>query len=320
MFPLQHRDCGPVSAQLIGHRVLLLQDSGEDLLAVVEILVELPAGLKHLVPGVNQLPKVGPGVVEGVLPLGDGRGVCVAHTDQAVGNLIDSGHPLAADGSSVLGELLKSLGKKCDVLVILAELVRSGHHLSLGNPLLQVVNLTVEHEQLVQLGSPLGGQVLQPGVELVHLTDPDVDGLTVWMLLGYQLPGRLPKLSDGGSKVLHRCLQYIVLLHQILSAEFVLTPVLDHHVKLLLAHPRLRLVGVIKELLDLLGRQQLLLPLVHELLEPGPLIGQVPHVSVVLLRLRMALTDHLVAALHHKVDSLLMIVDLLLQHFVFLEK
>ena len=72
MLPLQHGHSGPVSAQLVRHRVLFFQDSREDILAVMEIFVELTTGLQHLISCINELPEVSPGVIERVLPLGDG--------------------------------------------------------------------------------------------------------------------------------------------------------------------------------------------------------------------------------------------------------
>lgn len=58
------------------------------------------------------------------------------------------------------------------MIVVLAELLRAGHQLPLRDPLLQVVHLARQLEQpqrLVQLGAPLASQVLEAGVQLVHL-------------------------------------------------------------------------------------------------------------------------------------------------------
>lgn len=58
------------------------------------------------------------------------------------------------------------------MLVVLSQLMGSGHHLPLSDPLLQVVHLPVELEEtetLVQLPSALLCQILQPGVQLIHL-------------------------------------------------------------------------------------------------------------------------------------------------------
>lgn len=59
-----------------------------------------------------------------------------------------------------------------DVLVVLAQLVRSCHHFSLSDPLLQIVHLAVQLEKtepLVQFSSPLLRKVLQSCVQLIHL-------------------------------------------------------------------------------------------------------------------------------------------------------
>lgn len=67
-----------------------------------------------------------------------------------------------------------------DVLVVLSQLVGSGHHLPLSDPLLQVVHLSVELEEtetLVQLPPTLLRQILQPGVQLVHLRLTHADTL-----------------------------------------------------------------------------------------------------------------------------------------------
>ena len=72
----------------------LLHDASEDVLAIVEVLVKLAGGFEHLSSRVDQLSQVGPGVVEGVLPLGDRGGVGVAGADQAVGDLVDCGDAL----------------------------------------------------------------------------------------------------------------------------------------------------------------------------------------------------------------------------------
>ena len=97
----------------------------------MEVFMELPGGVQHLVPRVNQLKEVGPGVVQRVLPLGDGGGVCVSHRDQRVGDLVDGGHALCADALGLLGELLEALDEQRDVLVVLAQLVATGHHLEI---------------------------------------------------------------------------------------------------------------------------------------------------------------------------------------------
>lgn len=72
-------------------------------LAIVEVFVQLPGRVEHLVPRVDELEEVVPGVVQQVLPLGDGGGVGVADGDEAVGDLVDGGHPLRPDALGLLG-------------------------------------------------------------------------------------------------------------------------------------------------------------------------------------------------------------------------
>ena len=48
VLPLKGRDGSGVPAQLVGHGVLFLQDSTQNVFAVVEVLVELSGGLEHL--------------------------------------------------------------------------------------------------------------------------------------------------------------------------------------------------------------------------------------------------------------------------------
>ena len=105
MLPLQHGDGGTVPTKLVRHRVLLLQDAGQHVLAVVEVFVELPAGLQHLVARIDEFEEVGPGVVERVLPLRYGGGIGVAHGDERVCNLVDRTHALRPDALCVLRKL-----------------------------------------------------------------------------------------------------------------------------------------------------------------------------------------------------------------------
>ena len=160
----------------------------------------------------------------------------MARRDEGVGDLVDGGDPLAADALGVAGELLEPLPQEGDVLVVLAQLVRAGHHLALGDPLLEVVHLAVQHEQLegvVQLGAALGAEVAQPGVQLVHLGEPGGDLLALRVAVGDELPGALSQLPHVVGEVVHGRLQGVVLLHQVLGGELVLAAVLHHHVKLL---------------------------------------------------------------------------------------
>ena len=68
-----------------------------------------------------------------------------------------------------------------DVLEVLAEVVRAGDGLALGDPLLQVVDLAAQRVQLehaVQFAATLIGQVLERRVQLVHLRLLHADRVT----------------------------------------------------------------------------------------------------------------------------------------------
>ena len=61
---------------------------------------------------------------------------------------------------------------------VLAHLLRGGHHVSLGDPLLQLLHLSAQQEVLegvVQLRRAVLRQLLQPGVLLIHLALPPDD-------------------------------------------------------------------------------------------------------------------------------------------------
>lgn len=65
-----------------------------------------------------------------------------------------------------------------DVVQVLAHLLRRGHHVPLGDPLLQFGHLSAEQEVVVgvvQLLPAVLGQLPQPGVLLVHLALPPDD-------------------------------------------------------------------------------------------------------------------------------------------------
>ena len=67
------------------------------------------------------------------------------------------------------------------MLEVLAEVVRAGDGLALGDPLLQVVDLAAQRVQLqdvVQLAASLFGQVLERRVQLVHLRLLHADRVT----------------------------------------------------------------------------------------------------------------------------------------------
>ena len=64
------------------------------------------------------------------------------------------------------------------MFVVLAQLVRPGHDFPLGNPLLQVVHLPAQHEELeglVQSAAALHGEVPQTRIQLVNLRLSDAD-------------------------------------------------------------------------------------------------------------------------------------------------
>ena len=80
---------------------------------------------------------------------------------------------------------LESLDEQHDVVVILAQFVRARDHFTLRNPLLQIVHLAVQLEQLqrvVQLCPPLASQVLQTRVEFVHLQKSNVRERVLFLL------------------------------------------------------------------------------------------------------------------------------------------
>jgi hypothetical protein len=56
--------------------------------------------------------------------------------------------------------------------ITLSELVRSSNDFSFCDPLFQIVDFTVQHEQLkgvVELGAAFGSQISKSGVKLVNL-------------------------------------------------------------------------------------------------------------------------------------------------------
>merc|ERR1719397_2135165 len=199
----------------------------------------------------------------------------------------------------------------------------SGNNLPLGNPLLQVVHLPVQHEELqsvVRLCTSFSCQILEACIKFVHLSNPHGNCLLFGMFIGNKLSGCLSKLPDGFGVVIYSALQGAMLLHQILCAEFILSSVLDHHVELLLTHPRLSLVGVKEELLDPLVDEELLFPCLQHLRETLPLFGQQAQVSVKLICLRVTLIDHLLSCLHHATDPWLMVCNLCLHHLDLLQQ
>ena len=147
-----------------------------------------------------------------------------------------------------------------------------------GPGVVQRVLLSVQQEppqSFVEPGSSLSSEILEAGVQLVHLPDPDVDSLAVRVLPGVQPAGGLAKLPHRGGKVVNRRLLGLVFPHHVLGAELVPATVLHHHVQLQPAHPGLGRLGVTGELLYSLLEQQLLLPLLHQLLQSGPPLNEV---------------------------------------------
>ena len=86
----------------------------------------------------------------------------------------------------------------------------------------------------------------------MYLCKPDSNLFTVGMTLSNELSCCFAELSNVVAVVVNGSVEGIVFLHQILSRKFVLATIFDHHVQLLLGHPRLGLVGVEEELLGLL--------------------------------------------------------------------
>lgn len=67
-----------------------------------------------------------------------------------------------------------------NMFIILPKLVGGGHHFPFRDPLLQVIHVPLqlaETEVLLQFGPALLSEVLQAGIELVHLALPKIDPL-----------------------------------------------------------------------------------------------------------------------------------------------
>ena len=105
VLPLQSLHGVLVAAQLLGQLLVLVQDAAQDLLGVVVELVQLEGGGEDLRARVDELQQVGPGLVQPVLPLGDGGGVGVAQVDHLVHHLVHLLHPLLAHAVRLHGEL-----------------------------------------------------------------------------------------------------------------------------------------------------------------------------------------------------------------------
>lgn len=76
------------------------------------------------------------------------------------------------------------------MLVVLSQLVGPGHHLPLSDPLLQVINLPIQLEEtqtLIQLPPTLLWQILQTGVQFIHLWLTHPDTLTEQRVKGEKL-------------------------------------------------------------------------------------------------------------------------------------
>ena len=71
----------------------------------------------------------------------------MSRTNKAIGNLIDSIDPFAANHFSVLGELSEPLPQECHVIIVLSKFVWSSDNFSLGDPLLKIVNLKKKEEK-----------------------------------------------------------------------------------------------------------------------------------------------------------------------------
>lgn len=81
------------------------------------------------------------------------------------------------------------------------------------------------------------------------------------MFFARELPDGLAELSNGLRVIVDGLLEDLVLLHEVLSRDLVLAAVLHHHVKFLLAHPRLRLIRIEQVLLRFLPLGQVVLAL-----------------------------------------------------------
>lgn len=87
-----------------------------------------------------------------------------------------------------------------DLVQVLAHLLGRGHHVPLGDPLLQVGHLSAEQEVVVgvvQLLPAVLGQLPQPGVLLVHLALPPDDLLAAGRGRQREGPARSSLTSPG---------------------------------------------------------------------------------------------------------------------------
>ena len=75
----------------------------------------------------------------------------MSSTDKAIGDVIDSIDPFAANHFGILGKLTEPLPQECHVIIILSKFVWSSDNFSLGNPLLKIVNLKKTQKNLVKL-------------------------------------------------------------------------------------------------------------------------------------------------------------------------
>lgn len=92
--PLQGLHGVLVSPQLLRQLLVFVLDAPEDLLGIVVKLVQFVGGGENLCPRVDELQQVSPGLVEPVLPLGDGGGVRMSGVDELICHVIDCVHTL----------------------------------------------------------------------------------------------------------------------------------------------------------------------------------------------------------------------------------
>ena len=71
VFSLECRYGSGISTQFVGECVLFLDNTAENVFAIVEELVQFTRGGQHLCSGVDQLEQISPGFVQIVLPFGD---------------------------------------------------------------------------------------------------------------------------------------------------------------------------------------------------------------------------------------------------------
>lgn len=108
-----------IPSKFIRHRIGLLHDSAKNVFAVVEELVQLSGSLQHLSASVDEFSKICPGVIQSILPLGNGGSISVSGSDETISNLVDCSHSFVTNGFCVVGKFSESLPQKSHVFIIL---------------------------------------------------------------------------------------------------------------------------------------------------------------------------------------------------------